>query len=82
MIKYFGSALVLGGVLTTLLSFDEKPQIKPQSTPLKKYSIADPRFLEEKAALNYRNFCGGCHGEKMDAFVDRQWKHGNKKKTW
>lgn len=79
MIKYFGSALVLGGVLTTLLSFDEKPQIKPQTTPLKKYSIADPRFLEEKAALNYRNFCGGCHGEKMDAFVDRQWKHGNKK---
>jgi glucose/arabinose dehydrogenase len=26
---------------------------------------------------NYQNFCGGCHGEKMDAFVDRQWKHGN-----
>lgn len=79
MIKYFGSALVLGGVLTTLLSFDEKPQIKPQTKPLKKISMADPQFREEKAALNYRNFCGGCHGEKMDAFVDRQWKHGNKK---
>lgn len=79
MIKYFGSALVLGGVLTTLLSFDEQPQIKPQVNALKKASLSDPRFLEEKAALNYRNFCGGCHGEKMDAFVDRQWKHGNKK---
>lgn len=79
MIKYFGSALVLGGVLTTLLSFDEKPQPKTPVKALKKASVADPYFLEEKAALNYRNFCGGCHGEKMDAFVDRQWKHGNKK---
>jgi aldose sugar dehydrogenase len=30
-----------------------------------------------RAILNYANFCGGCHGEKMDAFVDRKWKHGN-----
>jgi glucose/arabinose dehydrogenase len=30
-----------------------------------------------QAAVHYRQYCGGCHGEKMDAFVDRQWKHGN-----
>ncbi len=29
---------------------------------------------------NYQNYCGGCHGEKMDAFVDRKWKHGNSEK--
>jgi glucose/arabinose dehydrogenase len=29
-----------------------------------------------KAAIHYQNFCGGCHGEKMNAFVDRAWKHG------
>ncbi len=29
-----------------------------------------------KAAINYQTFCGGCHGEKMNAFVDRNWKHG------
>ncbi len=28
-------------------------------------------------AENYQNYCSGCHGEKMDAFVDRNWKHGN-----
>ncbi|TRW25950.1 PQQ-dependent sugar dehydrogenase [Flavobacterium zepuense] len=28
-------------------------------------------------AENYANYCSGCHGEKMDAFTDRQWKHGN-----
>jgi len=27
---------------------------------------------------NYANYCSGCHGEKMDAFTDRQWKHGDK----
>lgn len=26
---------------------------------------------------NYRDYCSGCHGEKMDAFVDRRWKHGS-----
>ncbi len=26
---------------------------------------------------NYETYCGGCHGWKMDAFVDRRWKHGN-----
>lgn len=29
------------------------------------------------AEANYQNFCGGCHGEKMDAFVDRRWNHGS-----
>jgi aldose sugar dehydrogenase len=26
---------------------------------------------------NYASYCSGCHGEKMDMFVDRQWKHGS-----
>ena len=30
-----------------------------------------------RAIKNYTNYCGGCHGEKMDAFVDRSWKHGS-----
>lgn len=30
-------------------------------------------------ASNYENFCAGCHGAQMDAFVDRRWKHGNSK---
>ena len=35
--------------------------------------VTNPASPEE----NYKNFCAGCHGEKMDAFVDRKWKHGN-----
>ena len=26
---------------------------------------------------NYISYCAGCHGEKLDAFVDRKWKYGN-----
>ncbi len=32
-----------------------------------------------KAEANYKNYCAGCHGEQMNAFVDRKWKHGNEK---
>ncbi|MEO5683144.1 MAG: PQQ-dependent sugar dehydrogenase [Chitinophagaceae bacterium] len=35
--------------------------------------------VADSAEINYQNFCGGCHGEKMDAFVDRKWKHGSSK---
>lgn len=34
--------------------------------------LADP-------ATNYKTYCASCHGEKMDMFVDRKWKFGNKK---
>ncbi len=37
--------------------------------------VADTAFAD--AAKNYQSYCGGCHGEKMNAFVDRKWKHGN-----
>lgn len=37
--------------------------------------LSDTNF--NGAIKNYANYCGGCHGEKMDAFVDRKWKHGN-----
>lgn len=35
---------------------------------------------QDRAAQNYQNYCSGCHGEKMDMFVDRQWKHGSELK--
>lgn len=40
-------------------------------------SINNSGADSSRAAKNYAMYCGGCHGEKMDMFVDRQWKHGN-----
>ncbi len=37
-------------------------------------------FVEDTPERNYANYCASCHGEKMDMFVDRKWKHGNTEK--
>jgi glucose/arabinose dehydrogenase len=47
-----------------LLSF---VQLKEQNPP------------KDKAKENYKQYCSTCHGEKVEAFVDRQWKHGKTK---
>lgn len=31
-----------------------------------------------RARANYSEYCSGCHGEQMQAFVDRTWKYGKK----
>jgi len=38
-------------------------------------------LLLNSPSANYANYCSGCHGEKMDAFVDRKWKHGETKEN-
>ncbi|MCX2719631.1 PQQ-dependent sugar dehydrogenase [Lentiprolixibacter aurantiacus] len=35
--------------------------------------IVDP----ENIALTYRNECGGCHGQDLSSFVERDWVYGN-----
>jgi glucose/arabinose dehydrogenase/cytochrome c553 len=53
--------------------FSAKSNEAYTTVPVKKVYV----IQERTAAENYQNFCAGCHGEKMDMFVDRQWKHGN-----
>jgi len=47
----------------------------------KKYTSADTATLavtqKSGPQENYAAYCAGCHGEKMDAFTDRDWKHGS-----
>ena len=37
--------------------------------------------LNADPAANYKNYCSSCHGELMEAFVDRKWKYGSDKKS-
>lgn len=54
------------------LSYGFKPSHNYTSPkPVTQVAYASP-------AENYAKYCSGCHGEKMDAFTDRDWKHGNK----
>lgn len=43
---------------------------------LNKFEVRSP---DNPAPVNYKNFCSSCHGDKVEAFVDRKWKHGNTK---
>jgi glucose/arabinose dehydrogenase len=47
----------------------------------KKYTSAntDTLAVNQKSGPqeNYAAYCAGCHGEKMEAFTDRDWKHGS-----
>ncbi len=40
-----------------------------------------PSHIIETSEKNYQTYCAGCHGNKMDAFVDRKWKYGNTKEN-
>jgi aldose sugar dehydrogenase len=45
-----------------------------------KFSIAAKNpIIDEKPRQIYAQYCSSCHGEKVEAFVDRKWKHGNTK---
>ena len=35
----------------------------------------------EQAILNYRNHCGGCHGQNLESFVERQWIYGSSQES-
>lgn len=35
------------------------------------------RRLDGTPEENFQSYCSGCHGEQMQAFVDRKWLHGN-----
>jgi glucose/arabinose dehydrogenase len=35
-------------------------------------------IVEKTTEENYKEYCSSCHGVKMDMFVDRKWKYGQK----
>lgn len=45
----------------------------------KKEDPVNPDFVysEERAATNYKNHCGGCHGQRFGSFIERDWLYGN-----
>ncbi|MBC3787378.1 PQQ-dependent sugar dehydrogenase [Spirosoma utsteinense] len=41
--------------------------------------LIEPKPAAKTARENYETYCSSCHGEKVEAFVDRKWKHGTQK---
>lgn len=72
MLKFFAFA---GFFVVTGFWWTET--MNPPASPASSIKIVLTDTSFKQAIINYTNYCGGCHGEKMDAFVDRKWKHGN-----
>ncbi|WP_018480091.1 PQQ-dependent sugar dehydrogenase [Pontibacter roseus] len=58
----------------TTTSADNKANTLAEASA-KEVALTDAQL--EKARTNYASYCSGCHGEQMQAFTDRKWKHGN-----
>jgi aldose sugar dehydrogenase len=74
MLKYTRTKLLIGSLIVVCAVFvsSYKPIQKRATDKNERSDTASNNVIQ-----NYESFCGGCHGEKMDAFVDRKWKHGS-----
>ncbi|MDR6784109.1 glucose/arabinose dehydrogenase [Pedobacter africanus] len=77
MLKSIGT-LVSAGLITIIGFSFVSPEEDTNMTGLDFNPVSAAEFLSDPA-VHYKTYCAGCHGEKMDMFVDRQWKHGNTK---
>ncbi len=68
------SKLVLLSFLSILLSCNNSSEpVSPEEEIDPDNEIVDLGNV----TLNYRNHCGGCHGQDLGSFVERDWTYGN-----
>jgi glucose/arabinose dehydrogenase len=75
MLKFLITPVILSSLFViTSCNKDSSDLVPPMVEP---DPVSDIIIDKEKAALNYRNHCGGCHGQNFSSFVERKWKYGN-----
>lgn len=75
MIKIFFNLIIVSTFTLFFISCSEN-----NDTVSANIEELDPEFNivdKKKVTLNYRNHCGGCHGQNFASFVEREWKYGN-----
>ncbi|MEO1487015.1 MAG: PQQ-dependent sugar dehydrogenase [Bacteroidota bacterium] len=66
--------LVFIGLFCILMSCNSS---KDSETPTDDIDSGDETVDLTGVALTYRNHCGGCHGQNMSSFVEREWTYGS-----
>lgn len=79
MLKYLSVGTIVVFFLMICLSFNNGGTTNNAINPERKIN-QDSLARKGKVANLYMANCSGCHGEQMNAFVDRQWKHGSTQK--
>jgi len=66
--KILAAAIVCAGIF---IVFNNSLEVKQEkSAPAQDESM-------KRAQATFKEYCSGCHGALMQAFVDRKWKYGN-----
>ena len=74
MFKIFMTHVLVSLLFVMISCTNDSPDSPlPEKEPDSGSEIID----REKTALNYRNHCGGCHGQNLSSFVERQWNYGD-----
>ncbi len=71
IIKSYTVHIVVFSFFLSIFSCEDKAGITSEEN--NNFVVID----EERALLNYRNHCGGCHGQSFQSFVEREWLYGN-----
>ena len=74
MTRFYSISLLLiltGFYLFPALSTHRLPQ---EVSTLMQDSV--PEAVLARAQTHFQTYCTGCHGQQMQAFADRKWKHG------
>jgi aldose sugar dehydrogenase len=79
MYKNIGALIPLGVIIAAGFGFGNAETAGGRKKDSVRYGVHAKTAVLADPATNYKNYCAGCHGEKMDMFVDRKWKFGNKK---
>ncbi|WP_026902482.1 PQQ-dependent sugar dehydrogenase [Pedobacter glucosidilyticus] len=64
---------VISAVAISAALYQNQSETKPTITPVK---LQESKNFGQ-AAVHYKTYCGGCHGENLNTFIDRKWKYGN-----
>lgn len=70
----FKTQLLVSIFLLTVLIFQCCMPNQKNDTTGQKMALLDSATIRSKEI--YTTHCSGCHGQQMEAFADRKWKHG------
>lgn len=79
MIKIYSLTAMFTFALVNLFVYNKPVSLPTLQTTMSVAMQTDTVPDLGEAETNFKNYCSGCHGEQMQAFVDRQWKYGNSK---
>ncbi len=75
MTKFYSISLLIFVTIGWAASDFSSPFPVAPATSVVSDSVPDAVLTQ--AQTHFQSYCTGCHGQQMQAFVDRQWKHGN-----